>query len=182
MVYVALILLVAALIAGWLLTLFSLPGNWLIVLAVALFVGLFPEAPAWGLSWTLIGILGLLAALGEAMEFLAAAMGATRRGGSKRGAVLAILGSFVGAVLGAGIGLPIPLIGSVVGVILGACAGALAGAMLGEAWKGRSFDESWHIGQGAFWGRLLGSIAKITIASMMVVTTLAAVVGHRVFG
>ena len=43
--------------------------------------------------------------------------------------------------------------------------------MLGEAWKGRSLGQSWQIGQGAFWGRLLGTLAKVTVASAMVIAT-----------
>jgi hypothetical protein len=39
--------------------------------------------------------------------------------------------------------------------------------MLGEAWKGRTLGETWKVGQAAFWGRLLGTITKTTIASAM---------------
>jgi uncharacterized protein YqgC (DUF456 family) len=105
-------------------------------------------------------------------------MGAARLGGSKRGAVLAIAGSMLGAILGAFIGVPIPVIGSIVAVILFASLGALGGAMLGETWKGRSLGESWKIGQGAFWGRMLGAVAKTAVASAMVVIGIAALIIH----
>ena len=97
-------------------------------------------------------------------------------GGSKRGAVLAAAGSMIGAVGGAIIGVPIPVIGPVVGAVLFACTGALAGAMLGEQWKGRKLGESWKVGQAAFWGRLVGTLAKTAIATAMAGIAIAACV------
>src|SRR6185437_15191362 len=120
MIYLALLLLILALVAGWGLTLFSLSGNWLIVSALALFAFFIKDAAAWNVTWTLVGIEAGLAVLAEILELIAGALGAHRHGGSKRGAVLALVGSLVGAMLGAGLGLPIPVVGSIAGVILGA--------------------------------------------------------------
>jgi uncharacterized protein YqgC (DUF456 family) len=178
MVYLWLVLLLTALIIGWLLTLFSLPGTWVMVLAATFYAWLMPPDSAWDLSWPAVIILLGLALLGEILEFVASALGVSRKGGSRRGALLAICGSLIGGFIGAGVGLPIPVIGSVVGVLLGASAGALVGAMLGEHWKGRSLHESWQIGQGAFWGRLLGSLAKVAIASAMVAVVIVALASH----
>ena len=89
------------------------------------------------------------------------------KGGSKLGAFLAILGSFGGSLLGAAIGTPIPIAGSIVGILLGGSLGALGGAVIGELYLGRSRDESIRLGKLAFWGRLFGSIAKITIGSIL---------------
>jgi hypothetical protein len=72
------------------------------------------------------------------------------------------------------VGLPIPVIGSLVAAILFAGAGALVGAMLGETWKGRTLAESWKVGQSAFWGRLLGALAKTGIATAMLVIAMVA--------
>ncbi len=179
MIYLALFALVLALIVGWLLTLFSLPGNWLIVSALALFVFFVHDADHWHVTWTLVIIEAALAVLAEILELVAGALGAHRHGGSKRGAVLALVGSLVGAVVCAGLGLPIPVVGSIAGVILGASCGALAGAMIGESWKGRAWGERWQIGQAAFWGRMLGSIAKLALSSLMVVLALGALVSSR---
>jgi hypothetical protein len=90
--------------------------------------------------------------------------------------MLSVVGSVTGAIMGAGVGLPLPVIGPVAGVVLGAAVGALAGAMLGEAWKGRTLGEGWEIGQAAFRGRLLGTLAKLAISSAMVVIALSAIV------
>ena len=60
-------------------------------------------------------------------------------------------------------------------VLLGALAGAMAGAMVGEHWKGRSAQEGWQVGKAAFWGRLLGTVGKVVVASAMVSLILIAI-------
>jgi uncharacterized protein YqgC (DUF456 family) len=156
-------------------TVLSLPGNWVMVITAALFAYFAPQQGP-QISWTVVAVLTALALLAELLEFAAGAVGAAKVGGSKRGAILAIIGAMIGAVAGAmaGAAIPIPLIGSMIGAIGGASLGALGGAMLGEAWKGRTLGESWKIGQAAFWGRFLGTVAKTAIASAMVVIGIAA--------
>lgn len=173
MIYLELFLLFVTLVAGWCLTMLSMPGNWLIVAAAALFAWLAP-AESFDISWQIVALLLVLAVVAELLEFAASALGATKAGGSRRGAVLAIGGSVAGALIGAGVGLPIPFVGSLLGAVLFAGVGALAGAMLGETWKGRTLAESWKVGQSAFWGRLLGALAKTGIATAMVVITAVA--------
>lgn len=173
MIYLGLLLLLITLAAGWCLTMLSMPGNWLIVAAAALFAWLAPPE-SYDISWQVVALLIGLAVTAELLELAASALGAKRAGGSRRGAMLAIAGSVVGALVGAGVGVPIPIIGSLVAAILFAGIGALAGAMLGETWKGRTLAESWKVGQSAFWGRLLGALAKTGIATAMVVITLVA--------
>lgn len=173
MIYLELFLLLVTLAAGWCLTMLSMPGNWLIVAAAALFAWLAPPE-SFDISWQIVGLLLVLAVVAELLEFAASALGATKAGGSRRGAVLAIGGSVAGALIGAGVGLPIPFVGSLLGAVLFAGVGALAGAMLGETWKGRTLAESWKVGQSAFWGRLLGALAKTGIATAMVVITAVA--------
>jgi uncharacterized protein len=173
--YLWALLLVLTLAAGWVLTLFAMPGNWLMVVAAVLYAWLMPPEARTSLSWWYVAALLGLAILGEILEFVAAALGARRGGGSKRGAILAMLLSIPGAMLGAVIGVPVPVVGPIIGVVLFAGLGALLGAMLGEQWKGKTMDESWQAGQGAFWGRVLGSLAKVAIASMMLaIGTIAA--------
>src|SRR5262245_49085193 len=105
---------------GIALTAITLPGAWLLVVA-ALAVTLWqPGALSW---WTLAALL-LLAILGEVIEFLSGALGATKAGGGKHGAIGAIVGSLAGAILG----LPfLPPVGPIIGGALGAAAGAIAG-------------------------------------------------------
>ena len=78
--------------------------------------------------------------------------------------------------MGAFVGLPIPIVGSLLAAVVFGGLGALVGAMAGESWKGRDFETSLEIGKAAFVGRLLGTAAKLIVASIMVVVTLIALV------
>jgi uncharacterized protein YqgC (DUF456 family) len=163
----AITLYAATLAFCWALTLFGLPGTWLIVAAAAVYSWLMPDGTRWDVSWNLVAVLAAMALVAEIYETAAAARGTRKLGGSRRGALLAIIGSIVGALLGTGL-LP------VVGTIIGACVGAGFGAVAGELHKGRDVDHAWRIGKAAFHGRLVGSLAKLLIATAMVVVGLGA--------
>lgn len=168
-------LTILALFGSWFVTLVGMPGNWLIVGVAALYAWWVPDESRWDLSWQNVAVLAGLAVVGEVVEAGLSAAGVSRLGGSRRGMVLALLGSFVGAFMGAGMGLPIPLVGPLLGIMLGAGLGALGGAALGELWKGRTVGESLHIGHAAFWGRLIGSFAKLFVGTVMVTLAVAAI-------
>ncbi len=170
------IVYVVTVLAGWVLTLFGLPGIWLIPLAGVGFDFLVSSHPRLEVTWPVILALVLLGMVGEACEFLAGAAGVARQGGSRFSAFLALVGSFAGGIVGAVVGLPIPVIGSVVGVLLFASLGALVGAVLGEDFHGRDFNGSLGVGVAAFWGRLLGSLAKTLVGGIMVAVALLALV------
>jgi hypothetical protein len=161
------VLLVVSSGIAWLLTLFTLPGNWLIVAAAALFAWLIPHEAGRGVTWTTVAVLVSLAILGEIVEFGAGAAGAAKQGASRRAIVLSILGAMGGSILGLTIGLPIPILGSFVMAVLGGAAGAFAGAYLGETWKGRTEAERMAAGRGAFAGRLWGTVGKLTVGAIM---------------
>ncbi len=165
---------VVLLVVFWALNLVGLPGNWLILLAAVCYAALIPAEARSDLSWPLVGLLCALAVTGELIEFATAALGASKVGGSKRSAVLALLGSLGGSILGLFVGLPIPIIGPLVGVLVLASLGAMAGALVGESWKGRSLAESWKVGEAAFWGRLFGTLGKLMIGAVMVALAVAA--------
>ncbi|MEO8494979.1 MAG: DUF456 domain-containing protein [Planctomycetota bacterium] len=159
------IFLVVAAFACWALNVIGLPGNWLVVAVAAIYAYFMPDERRLDISlWTVVGLLAL-AALGEAIEFLAGALGASKAGGSKRGAALALVGSLIGGI--AGIFVPIPVVGQIVGPIVCAGLGALVGAVLGEQWKGRDLETSLNIGHAAFWGRLIGTLGKILVGCVM---------------
>jgi uncharacterized protein YqgC (DUF456 family) len=170
------ILLAVFAIVSWLSQLVGLPGNWMLVVAVALYAWIVPSDGRADIGWQIVIVLVVLAVIGEIVEFVAAASGVTKAGGSRRGAVLALVGSIVGGILGLGIGLPIPVIGSLLAAVVFGGLGALAGAMLGESWKGRDFDSSLQIGKAAFVGRVLGTVGKLIVGSVMLVLTLASLV------
>ena len=166
------ILLVVVAFACWALNAIGLPGNWFVVALAATYSYFTPGERRLDISVATIVGLVILAALGEAIEFLAGALGASKAGGSKRGAVLALVGSMIGGI--AGIFVPIPVIGSIVCASLG----ALAGAVLGEQWKGRDLDESLSIGHAAFWGRLIGTLGKILVGCVMLVLIIASLIAR----
>jgi hypothetical protein len=101
--------------------------------------------------WWLVGI-GLLGALGIAVDFAAAAFGAKRVGASKS----ALWGATLGTLLGMFAGLP--------GLILG----PFVGALLGELLAGTSVLRSTHVGAGTWVGLLLGALVKLVISFIMV--------------
>lgn len=165
-VWAAILLIILA--VCWVLTLLGMPGNWIIILAAVGYLFVVPAESPVAIGWTTVIVLLVLAVLGELLEFLAGALGVTKAGGSRRGAALALIGSLVGGVVGLFVGVPIPIVGPLFGAVLLAAAGAFAGAIMGEHWKGRDLDESLKIGQAAFWGRLLGTVAKTAVGAIMV--------------
>jgi uncharacterized protein YqgC (DUF456 family) len=169
------VLLMVVLVLAWLSTFVGLPGNWLMALAVAAYAAVGPNAATVSIGWPVVLALVVLAGLGEGMEFLAGALGVTQSGGSRRGAVFALIGSMVGALVGVVVGLPVPLVGPILAALLFASAGALLGAMLGERQRGRSWSASWRIGVAAFRGRLLGTLAKAMLGLLMIGVVIAAI-------
>lgn len=101
--------------------------------------------------WWLAGI-GLLAALGVIVDFVAGTLGARRVGASRRALWGASLGTFAGLFFG------IP------GLLLGPFLGALAG----ELSAGNSVLRSAHVGAGTWIGLLLGTLVKLVISFAMV--------------
>jgi len=160
--------LVFACVAAWLLNLIALPGNWIAVFVMGLYAWLGPET-----GRAAVGLPPLIAAffagvLGEVIEFAAGAVGASRAGASRRGTIMAIVGSMIGAIAGGIIGLPIPILGPVLAALLFGGLGATAGAMAAEWSDGKSWRENWRIGQAAFWGRTTGTVGKM-IAGLAIV-------------
>jgi uncharacterized protein YqgC (DUF456 family) len=168
--YVGIFVFSLFLVLCWGLTLFGLPGNWLIVIG-----SIFVAFSFGGMGVTTIMLLAGLALIGEIIELVAGAAG-MKKGGSKRGAVMAVIGSFIGGIGGAAAGIPIPVLGSAVGVILGAALGAMFGAIIGEMSKGRGTGHSLEIGKAAFFGRLVGSAVKLAIGAAMILVAIAALV------
>jgi uncharacterized protein YqgC (DUF456 family) len=160
---------------GWLVTVvFSLPGTWLMVLStgIAAWIQWQPGRPmndqAIGL-WALLALV-VLAFIGEVLEFVAGAAGAKKAGGSRRGAVAAIVGGVVGAIVGTFV-IPIPVLGSLIGA--GGGAGLAAWGI--ELAGGKTMEHSVRIGMGAGVGRLMGTVYKLAVGvAIWIVATTAA--------
>jgi uncharacterized protein YqgC (DUF456 family) len=169
-------LLVVAAAIGWLSQLIGLPGNWIIVAAVAIYVWLGPSDGVAAIGVEVLAALVVLAVVGEVVEFVAGSAGVTRAGGSRRGALGALAGSMVGGVAGLFVGVPIPIVGSLAAALLFGGLGALVGAFLAETGQGRDFDSSFSVGKAAFYGRIIGTLGKMIVGSVMVIVTLAALI------
>lgn len=155
----ALLLLGAGSVAGLVLVALGLPGLWLIVLAVC-GAALLPGFHAFGAGT--IGIVLVLAFLGELLELLVGYRLARRYGASKR----AGWGALVGGLIGAFVGVPIPLVGSVVGSLLGACVGAAVFEY------SLAPERALRAGWGALLGRVAATSAKMAIGMAMAVVAM----------
>ena len=107
-------------------------------------------------------IVGLICAFGMAMDFMAGVLGAKYTGASKE----ALWGAAIGGV--AGIFFSIP------GMIFG----PLLGAALGEFLDKRNLLLAGKVGIGTLIGFILGTIAKIGAALVVVLIILAQYIGH----
>lgn len=148
--------------------LFGLPGTFLIVAAALVYAWASGFATV---SWSTIGWLTLLAAIGEGIEFAAGAAAAAGTRPTRRVTVAALGGSFIGGIIGTPI-----LFG--IGSLLGALAGAFIGAALAVASEGGSPRAALTTGFAALRGRLLGFILKAALAVVMVVVLTVAVLSN----
>ncbi len=153
-------------LVGVILTLLTLPGTWLIVLAAIGLKAWRPELIDW---WT-VGVLAGIAVLAEIVEFGAGALGAAKGGATKRGAIGAIVGSFVGAI--AGTFIPLFPISTIAGGVVGAAAGTV---LMERGSAQRSWADAARSGRGAAVGRLFATLSKTALAAVMgIVVSVAA--------
>jgi uncharacterized protein YqgC (DUF456 family) len=122
--------------------------------AVALWGGVL--LIAWAGQFQLVGaptlaVTGLLAALMVAADWVAAALGARAFGASR----WAVLGSTVGLLAGLFLG-PV-----------GILAGPVVGAVVFELWKDPDLEKALKAGAGTFIGFLVGSVAKVVLAFLL---------------
>lgn len=103
-----------------------------------------------GVTWVVI--LGVLAAVGVAVDFVAATLGARRVGASS----LAIWGASIGTFVGMFLGIP--------GLILG----PFVGALVGELVSSKSVLRSAHVSIGTWLGLLFGTLVKLVLSVVMV--------------
>lgn len=144
-----------------LLTVLTLPGNWLL-LAVAGGAQLLSMqgggTPLYG-AWTLAGAFALAAA-GEVLETAMGATGARLGGARRRGAWGAVIGSLAGALVGTVALAFLPLVGTLAGALIGAALGAFVGEL---TYRDRRPAALVLPAAGAAAGRLAGLIAKVAV-------------------
>lgn len=96
-------------------------------------------------------LLGVLATLSVALDFIAGALGASRAGASRR----AQWGAFLGAIVGVFFG------------VLGLIVGPFVGALAGQLTSGSGVEHATRVGLATLIGLLLGAIAKLAISFTM---------------
>lgn len=153
------ILLVMAIIVGFVSIPFGIPGTF-IILGAAFLYALATKFVS--ITWTTLLVLLAAALIAEAIEAGAVMIGAKKYGSGKAGIAAALLGGIAGALLGA------PFFFGL-GALLGALAGAFTGAVTAEIISGSPFDRALQAGWGTLLGRLAGTLTKITVASAMAV-------------
>jgi hypothetical protein len=127
----------------------GLPG------APLVYAGLFVAAWAEGFAyvgWPWLLLLAAIAALTFAVDFAATALGAKRFGASPRAVLGAVLGGVAGLFFG-------PL-----GLVLG----PFLGAVLAELSLRKDIQAAQRAGVGATLGFLLGGVAKLALACLMI--------------
>jgi uncharacterized protein YqgC (DUF456 family) len=121
------------------------------------FGGLF--LASWAQDFTRVGwggltIIGVLALLAFAADFIASMLGAKRVGASPKALIGAALGGFVGVFFG----LP--------GILLGPFMGAVIGELLARG----GFKQATKVGVGTWLGLLFAAVAKLVLAFLMIGT------------
>ncbi|WP_426286782.1 DUF456 domain-containing protein [Luteibacter sp. E-22] len=104
------------------------------------------------LGWGWLVAIGIVGAVGVALDFVSASLGAKRIGASPR------------ALWGAGIGTTVGMFFGIPGLLIG----PFAGAVIGELWSGTSILRSAHVGIGTWIGMLVGILAKVVISFLMI--------------
>lgn len=156
LLFLAKLFLVLLALGGLVLIPFGVPGN-LFIAALALL------GPLLGLSWPDFWLIAGAAALAELLEFLTSLGVAKTTGASKVGLWGALLGGIAGAIL------LVPVLPPL-GILFGGAAGSFAGAALFEfQFARRGSRTSLRVGAGAFFGTLLGRMAKIWLGVFQVV-------------
>lgn len=144
------VLAVGLMVAGLLGTVLPLlPGTAFVLggIVLAAWIDDFSRVGAWAL-----GIVGALAVLSWALEYLAAMLGARRAGASRQ----AMIGAAIGTVAGLALG------------IVGVLVLPLVGATLGEYLARRDHQGAARVGLATWVGLIAGLLAKVVLAFMMI--------------
>ena len=85
---------------AWTLNAAGAPGNWGMVIIALLYSWLMPSDSPYAFGLFIVFFVGILALIGEVLEFFTGAIGTKKAGGSSKGMWCSILGSIVGSIVG----------------------------------------------------------------------------------
>lgn len=146
------------------LTTLRLPGGWLIV-AEAVGYGWWTE---WArVGWLFVGVIVVLAVIGELLELATSVLTARKVGASGRAAWGGFFGGFLGMIFLSFL-VPIPVVGTLCGAVMG----CFIGAMIGELTAKRELAQGARVGLFSAMGFVLGTVAKLVVTFMMAGTFL----------
>ena len=146
------------------LTTLRLPGGWLIV-AEAVGYGWWTE---WArVGWLFVGVIVVLALIGELLELATSVLTARKVGASGRAAWGGFFGGFLGMIFLSFL-VPIPVVGTLCGAVMG----CFIGAMIGELTAKRELAQGARVGLFSAMGFVLGTVAKLVVTFMMAGTFL----------
>ena len=153
--WIVVVVLVLAGLAGTVLP--ALPGIPLIFggVLLAAWIEDFQRIPGW-----VIGVLAVLAVIGVAVDYVAAALSARRVGASRQGIIGAALGTVAGVVTG----------------LWGLIFMPLVGAAIGEFIAHRDALRAGKVGLATWFGLLVGTAVKIAVAFTMIGVFVAALI------
>ena len=153
--WIVVVVLVLAGLAGTVLP--ALPGIPLIFggVLLAAWIEDFQRIPGW-----VIGVLAVLAVIGVAVDYVAAALSARRVGASRQGIIGAALGTVAGVVTG----------------LWGLIFMPLVGAAIGEFIAHRDALRAGKVGLATWFGLLFGTAVKIAVAFTMIGVFVAALI------
>ncbi len=135
-----------------LLSIFGLPGNWIMLILVAVYHFVLPVESPLGVGYWVIALA--VAVLGEVLEFLLQVKQAKKYGSSTTGTVGGVIGALILAVMMA------PLFFGI-GAFIGALLGAYLGCLLFELLRGQDARTAARAARGAMFGRFLGTVCKL---------------------
>ena len=161
MIYLLATLLVLVNVGFLAMTLFMLPGNWLMI-AATVAVAIWQWDAGMFSIYSLIAI-GVLALIGELAEFFTSAVAVRKSGGTRKGSVGALLGGLPGGIAGTFL-IPVPVAGTLVGAALGAAMGAF---LFEQHLSKRQQNESVRSGLAAGAGLLVGTLAKFVLGCVI---------------
>jgi uncharacterized protein YqgC (DUF456 family) len=136
----------------------GLPGTWIMVAAA---LGYWILVPTGGVGMVTVIGTGVLALIGEIIEFSLSGRYARKYGGSRR----AGWGAIIGGIVGAFVGVPVPIVGPVIGGFVG----SFAGALVAELSRGSGGGTATRVAWGALIGRVTAAAAKVAIGIVMIV-------------
>ncbi|MFL5577942.1 MAG: DUF456 family protein [Gemmatimonadaceae bacterium] len=160
------LLLAAVLLLSLFLIPFGLPGTWLMLAAAVGFNALTGSDRIGVVSLVVVGVLAFV---GELLEFSLAGRYTRKYGGSRRASWGAILGGIVGAF----VGVPVPLVGSMIGAFVG----SFVGALVAEYTRSASAGTATRVATGALLGRVVAAAMKVGVGFVMAVWLVFAALG-----